>query len=345
MTEPVITKQYTLPEGYTVRPARMEDAQAVADMWFAVSTEMGNPEREEAADYERGWSSPRFDIQASTLIVEDANGTVMGYGEVWDTSDPPVYPDVFQMVHPDHKNRGIEQYLIQWGETTAQRVIPRCPENARIAYHSGTLAGYEYGENILQEMGYEAVRYWLRMVIDMEEAPQEASLPEGYIIRPFVYPDELEKTVIAVDESFKDHWGHVSRPIEQYLERWEYRIKNDPIFDASLFFIAVEEATGEIAGMSLCRNEEWGHKEAAYVLTLGTLRGHRKKGLAQALLYHTFGEFWRRGRKTVALHVDATSLTGATKLYEKVGMHADDKWGTWEKLVRDGEQLATTSAE
>ena len=75
------------------------------------------------------------------------------------------------------------------------------------------------------------------------------------------------------------------------------------------------------------------------------MRKHRKKGLAQALLYYTFAEFWKRGRKSVALHVDASSLTGATKLYEKVGMHADDKGGSWEKLIRDGEELTTTSAE
>ncbi len=345
MTDPTTAKRYTLPEGYRTRPARLEDAQAVADVWFALSSAMGVPERLEASDYIQDWQAPKFNLEDSTLIVEDTAGAVIGFAEVWDVSDPPIHPDITQMVHPDHAHKGIEQYLMQWGEARALRVIPRCPATARIAYHSGTLAGYEYGENLLREMGYQNIRYWLRMVIDMDEAPPEATLAEGYSIRTVRFPDELEKMAQAVDDAFKDHWGHVDRPLEQMVERWQHRIESDEKFDDTLFFIAVDDATGDFAGMSLCRIEEWGRPEAAYVATLGVLRDHRKRGLAQALLYHTFGEFWRRGRKTVSLHVDATSLTGATKLYEKVGMYADDRWGTWEKLLRDGTELATTSVE
>ena len=46
-----------------------------------------------------------------------------------------------------------------------------------------------------------------------------------------------------------------------------------------------------------------------------------RRGLAEALLRHTFSEFARRGLKRVALNVDAESPTGAFRVYERAGMH------------------------
>ena len=61
----------------------------------------------------------------------------------------------------------------------------------------------------------------------------------------------------------------------------------------------------------------------------------RKRGLGLALLLHTFNEFYQRGDRTVGLGVDAQSLTGATRLYEKAGMHVTRQYDTYEKVIRD----------
>ena len=63
------------------------------------------------------------------------------------------------------------------------------------------------------------------------------------------------------------------------------------------------------------------------------------------MLHHAFGEFWKRGRKQVALYVDASSLTGATRLYEKAGMKPVETWMNYHKIIREGEDLSTTSVE
>ncbi len=44
------------------------------------------------------------------------------------------------------------------------------------------------------------------------------------------------------------------------------------------------------------------------------------RGLGLALLQHTFRAYYQQGKDKVALGVDAESLTGATRLYEKAGM-------------------------
>jgi len=75
------------------------------------------------------------------------------------------------------------------------------------------------------------------------------------------------------------------------------------------------------------------------------LRPWRRRGLALALLHHTFGEFYRRGKRRVGLGVDADSLTGALRLYEKAGMHPIRQYASFEKELRPGVELSTQTLE
>ena len=54
---------------------------------------------------------------------------------------------------------------------------------------------------------------------------------------------------------------------------------------------------------------------------------------ARALLLHSFREFRRRGQPQVTLGVDAANPTGATRLYESVGMHVLREDIVWEKVL------------
>jgi len=83
----------------------------------------------------------------------------------------------------------------------------------------------------------------------------------------------------------------------------------------------------------------------AYVTSLGVRRPYRRQGVALGLLQHTFGEFYRRGTKRVSLDVDASSLTGATRLYEKAGMHLQRQTLAYDKVLREGEDLTTQTLD
>ena len=61
------------------------------------------------------------------------------------------------------------------------------------------------------------------------------------------------------------------------------------------------------------------HEEASvWVAQLAVAREHRGRGLARALLTHTFGSAWRAGPRRCGLGTD--ERTGARGLYERVGM-------------------------
>jgi ribosomal protein S18 acetylase RimI-like enzyme len=64
-----------------------------------------------------------------------------------------------------------------------------------------------------------------------------------------------------------------------------------------------------------------------------------------ALLRHSFAEFYKRGWRTAGLDVDASSLTGALKLYERAGMHVARRFDRFEKELRPGKELMTTELE
>ncbi len=68
---------------------------------------------------------------------------------------------------------------------------------------------------------------------------------------------------------------------------------------------------------------------------LAVAREGRKQGLAMALLLHAFGEFYRRGRQTAGLSVDSQILTGANRLYERVGMYVVRQNDKYEKVMSD----------
>lgn len=76
-----------------------------------------------------------------------------------------------------------------------------------------------------------------------------------------------------------------------------------------------------------------------WVRTLGVRRPWRKKGLGLALLQYSFGEFYKRGKSTIGLGVDASNPTGATRLYQRAGMYIASEFVTYEKELRASRSL------
>jgi len=64
----------------------------------------------------------------------------------------------------------------------------------------------------------------------------------------------------------------------------------------------------------------------------------RRRGLAPARLRHTFGQFSRRGERTIGLGVDASHPSGATHLYERAGMRV-----AWNAVIFEKDPAAAGS--
>ena len=165
------------------------------------------------------------------------------------------------------------------------------------------------------------------MLIEFDGPPTQPVWPEGFELRPFDVERDSERVWAADLDAFEDHWGFV----RVNFDDWQHWMATGERFDPELWFIAYDG--DEIAGFSLCRPQESGDTDLGWVSVLGVRRPWRRRGLALALLQHSFGELYRRGKTRVGLGVDAESTTGALRLYERAGMHVDRRWDTWEKRL------------
>ena len=116
------------------------------------------------------------------------------------------------------------------------------------------------------------------------------------------------------------------------FDAWERRRKAYG-FDPSRWFLALEG--GEPVGAALCSFAEG----VGWVDMLAVRRPWRR-GLGLALLRHALGDFYDRGTRRVTLTVDSESPTGATRLYERAGMHVTQQYALYVKELRPGVAVA-----
>ncbi len=332
--------ELSIPEHYTLRAVMPEDLENALALFNACSIEwIGSPQMDTAV-LRTEWRSPTFTLATDTQAVFDGD-RMIGYVEVWD-STPHVKLYFWGRVHPEHRGEGLGTHLVQWAEARAEKALAKAPEGTRVVLSQGVPGEAKGAHRLLEAYGYEVVRHWFRMVIEMDAPPPPPQVPEGLHIRTFVR-DELPEVVRSEKDAFRDHWGFVERPFEEELADWSQWIDEDPDFDPNLWFLAMDG--NEIAGVCLCHSKVIEDPAMGWVNSLGVRRPWRRRGLALALLHHAFGIFYRRGKKRVGLGVDATSLTGAIHLYEKAGMHVERTSISYEKVLREGHDLSTQTVE
>jgi mycothiol synthase len=326
-----------LPEGFTFRPPNQEDAESIVALCNADSRHLYGIEEYTVEEMHRGWNMPRVNMERDMRVVVAPDGQIASYYEVWDLEDPHTTVYVWGRVHPDYTGRGIGSYQMEWAEERARQAIRLAPPQARVVMWVSTLDIDHLAQELFDGYGFQRIRSSLRMVIEFNGAPPPHPVwPEGITLRTVVRGQDEFAAWAAGREAFRDHFGFVERPIEEEYERWASYTLNDPDYDPSLWFVAMDG--DQIAGNSMCRKNIYDDPELGWVSSLSVKRPWRKRGLGLALLLHSFGEFYRRGYHKVGLGVDAENLTGALRLYEKAGMHSDPLHAaaTYEKELRPG---------
>ena len=124
--------------------------------------------------------------------------------------------------------------------------------------------------------------------------------------------------------------------IYRATNNWKLRKLEREEFDASLWHIAWDG--DQIAGHAQTRFRNG----VGWIGNLGVRRPWRKRGLGEALLLHAFNEFYKRGMPKIGLSVDASNPTGATRLYQKVGMKVAVEHVLYEKELRPGKDMEVT---
>lgn len=83
-----------------------------------------------------------------------------------------------------------------------------------------------------------------------------------------------------------------------------------PFFDPAAYLVAVDEASGEEAGLV----RVWNNPSRPRLGLIAVLPRYRRRGLARALLAHAFAVLHERGRTEVSAEVDETNLASTSLL-------------------------------
>lgn len=319
-----------LPEDVCVRRPLLADAEAVyALIEASAAEEYGTPDFA-FDDLRLGWTRPGFDLATDAWLVLVRSGEVAGYAEVW-TLEPlePVHIQSRGFVHPAY--RGIGSWLLQRIAERAEQMAERAPAGVRVTLQQWSASVNATAKALLVANGFAPVRRHRRMELTMATPPSAAEWPAGVAVRTFIPGQDDRAAHAALDEAFRDLWGYLPLP----FEHWAHWTVESATFDPTLFFLAC--AGDEIAGLAQCEVFDG----IGWVNDLAVRRPWRKRGIGLALLRHAFAEFYRRGLSTAGLGVDAQSLTGATRLYERAGMHVAREHEIYERELRAGIERST----
>jgi GNAT superfamily N-acetyltransferase len=304
-----------------VRSPEQDDLEPVLEVLRAADAAVAGDSDWTLSDLAAEWS--KLDLGHDAWVLE-LGGTVVGYAS-FRARGGRLNGDGY--VHPAFHGRGVGSEILRLTESRAEEEEPRVPAGERVYLQNATLNLDECTTRFYRGRGYEAVRGFRGMMIDLEEAP-EVTAVSGIEIRPYVHPDQARAFHAAHQESFASHWEHRPRPWEDWEQWWFTR----ETFDPTLWWGAFDG--DELVGIVL--GEEKRDPDQGWIDVLGVTPDYRRRGIAEALLKTAFAEFWHRGERKVGLGVDAESPTGATRLYERAGMRTLWHAIVYEKELRAG---------
>jgi len=296
------------PPGYTVRPPRRDDAEAVAALKRTIDLTRHGESDSTVADVLEEWSLPRLDPLHDLWLVSAADGAAAAYGFVYQERPPDMFV-TGHSIHPGHESRGLEEFLLDVAET-------RCAATAAgHAPAAATLNAFAHESEdlrlaLFERRGYEHVRSFARLQAPLDEAPPAPVWPEGIVVRTFRRDRDEAAVHAAVQEAFLDHW----HPELMDLDDWKTLRFGRPDLDLGLWWVARDG--DEVAGGLLAFPTPLG----GYIDELAVRRGWRGRGLGRALLLQSFAELRGRGLPVAYLGVDTLNPTGAMQLYGSVGM-------------------------
>ncbi len=324
-----------MKDNITLRTLRREDFGGVSELLDAADAVDHQDRVATVDDLERDWTWPGYQGDKDTFVALDGDRLV-GYCEQFlrkpdGAGDSTFY--TWGAVHPAWRRQGIGRALFEASLGRAYERLPEAPEGP-IHFHSSG-SDVEPGRHALfSALGMAPVRTYVKMARPIDGDLPPVDLPAGYRLRP-MDPERDAETVWKVDvAAFRDHWGFVGFGLDEF-QKW----MEQPSFRPELWTLAEEESTGRAVGIGLSTIDpnwiEHCGRQEGWVNTLAVLREHRHRGLGGALLVHSMHLLRQEGMQYATLGADSENLTGAVRLYERLGFRVQKVQVAYRRTIRE----------
>ncbi len=311
----------TLPPGHAVRAVAYGPDGTVSDADLDVVTAvvhrseqrvLGGPDTTRA-EVQEMLTTPDV-VRSESYVVQAAGRVVAGGWIEADAASRELWCETY--VDPGHADAERLRAALVERAMARGRAVVGDREGWRL--RAGAYEAEADYRTALTERGYTLLRRFWRMEIASDSPDVPAVMPD---LPPGVTIDTGEddahrRALYEVDQvAFLDHWNFAPR---SYDEVWE-RVRAEAGARGEYWWLL--RVAGDPAGLCML-NESRLDAGELYVANLGILPDYRRRGLARLLLQRAFVTARDAGLAGASLHVDAASPTGATRLYQSVGMRA-----------------------
>lgn len=319
-----------MDDDITYAPLRLDQVEAVARLTNRGYTASEIPVGMTATEVAELFDEPHHDPQYDTMVAS-IGGEPVAWCGVWNapSEERQERAFVFGQTDPDHRRRGIGGRLIRWGVARAEDRL-RSRQNDLPKFIRMDAAPKEDDKRrIMETLGMTVVRYF-----DTMNRPLGDDLPtvstHGFAVVPWDRARAGDAHAVAV-AAFRDHWG--SAPIDrQTWDAWMGR--EGTRLDLSFLAMDGESVIGYCVNAHHQGDYEVHGRHEAWVESLGTLREHRGRGVATALLGASMHAMRNAGFEWIGLDVDSANPTGAHGLYTRLGFTVRFRSTMYELEVR-----------
>jgi len=302
---------HPLPTGYSVRPPNVSDMGAIVKMIAAADMELYGESDASVDDIRFTWGWPRFDPARDAWLIFGPGHGLVGYGRVWGPRTPLSECDGWIHIGPQVADPDLGSALIAYMESRALERVSAAGTRGPTSLAIPAPAIDSRMLSLLGTRGYRPIRTFFRMELPLVKTESEVPRwPEGAEVSPFRRGADEAVVYDTIQESFADHFRFMPEPFED----WARRAYRHADFSPSLTFLVRVE--GHVVAVSL----NYRNPAEGWIGMLGVRRAWRHRGLATALLHHSFAAFRDAGCLKGVLGVDSENADGATRLYEGVGM-------------------------
>lgn len=313
-----------------LRPLDRDDIPQWNRLLAAIELVERTGEHFSAADLEEEMANPEVEVGKDFVGAFDGDQmvgyfTVMPRGEVEETYKV----NVQGAVHPDRRGEGIgtrlaTEMLARGKAAAAER---RADLPARIT--TTGLSTNSAQADLLTSLGMRAERWNFMMRTTLADLPDAQPLPDGYEFR--AYDDSMAAALLeAHNLAFGGDHPNFTPWTETMWKQW---VTGSRTFRPASSRVVVPHGSDRIVAYVTTHEfdayfDVTGRREA-YVAKVGTLREHRGKGIAAALLGSCLHAYAEAGYDEASLGVDAENPTGALGVYQRAGFEVESRWSNY----------------
>lgn len=307
-----------LPEDFTVRAPTPDDVPAIVELIGLNELDEVGVATFSEGDLQADWQRPGFNPSTDAWLIHAPDGAPVAYADVWD-SGRMVYLYNNSSVHPDYRNRGLEDWYVGAAEGWAQARIHDRPPILRHVVNVNVPSRVAR----MVDRGYLPVRQAYIMYIELDTPPPPPRIPAGITFRAFERGGDERATWACIQEAFRDMWDHR----DSSFELWATLTVEHAGFAPDLCRLALDG--DEIVGAVLTLD----YPGEGWLQQVAVRRPWRHRGIALGLMRAVLTELYARGRPRAGLSVDGESQTGALELYERAGMHVAEHFTEFRKAL------------